>query len=70
MGGAHIARHFPAAGKVAPRGEHFDDAVRFLLPGKSVGAVRRFLAGGRRIEDGLDRLIEKMDGLVVIGQQS
>ena len=68
MGGPHIARHFSAAGKVVPRGEHFKDAIRLLLPDEAIGTIGCFLARGRPIEEGLDGLIKKMDWLVIVRQ--
>ena len=69
MSGSHIARHLSAAGKVAPGGEHFNDAIGFIFPDESIWAIRSFFARGRRIEDGFDGMIVKMDGLVIIRQK-
>jgi hypothetical protein len=69
VGRAHIARHLATAGKVTPRGKHFQDTIGFLLPNKSAGAVRAFLAGGRRIKDDFDGMVKEVDCLIILSQE-
>ena len=65
----HIACHFAAACEVAPGGEHFDHAIGFIFPDKSIWTIRAFLARRRSIENDFDGMVKEMDCLIVIRQK-
>ena len=66
----HIACHLPAALEVAPGRERFEHAIGFIFPDESIGAIGSFFTHRRRIEEDFDRVVEKVDGFVGIGQSS